>query len=215
MRRKGRRKRKGNKLKKELKKYLFEEGKNKKSKKKVVLVKIINGKDASKWITASIAVLGLLVAFSTYYFNIFLHAPTVVHVAVECPDNFKRYDGVVILTDFTNYGDMLTDYSLDIKGDGVLIKEGGYISPSISEKLKEYKPFYKIGPYAMAPKSTISYLFHIYPANVSTPRLKFNVTLEYKTLSLALPFYLTSVKKTIMDCEYNLNLTTEEYNLIK
>lgn len=179
-------------------------------KNKAIIHRMSNKNDSTKWI----AILGLVIAFSTYYFNVYLHAPNIVYTEVKCPKIFEKYSGELITISFTNYGDGATRYKLTLIGNGVGFKKsnmGTHVSRE--EFTKNYKSKLEF-TYVIGPKVSNSFTFHIFANESSQSQIGYTATLEYDTFPLfPIPLTFRHVKYTILDCRYILNPQDSQYYL--
>jgi hypothetical protein len=177
-----------------------------------------NNNNVLKWISITglvISISTLIISFSTYYFNIYLHAPFISYVKLDCSQQFDKVIGELKTVSLINNGDGGSYYQLSLIGEGIASKESNVGMSLSEEQLKEYKSSYILN-YYMGPKATNTFYFHIYPTNKTMPTIGFFIDVEYKTFpNIPIPFFQVPVKNRILNCYYQLNSTNYVYYLIK
>jgi magnesium-transporting ATPase (P-type) len=204
-----------------LKLYDKEEGKNLKEFEDKTILKEKSYKtdnNVLKWVSITgliISISTLIIAFSTYYFNVYLHAPFISYVKLDCSQQFDKVTGELKTISLINNGDGGSYYQLSLIGEGTAFKESNVGMFLSEEQLKEYKSTYVLN-YYIGPKATNTFYFHIYPTNKTMPTIGFFIDVEYKTFpNIPIPFFQVPVKNRILNCYYQLNSTNYVYYFIK
>ena len=181
------------------------------------IINLFNKNNTTKWVAVLgivISISSLVISYTTFYFNAYKDAPTIIHGHIYCPKEIQKNVGDLISIGLMNYGNSWTQYNLSIVGEGFLLKESN-IAGYVSEETLNNEYVSKLNfPYSIGPKDPDSYIIHIYP-NTTLEQIKITAKLHYKTFSkIPLPFF-DDIEYNILNCPYNTSITDIMYHLME